>query len=319
MVEPPSSYLRGLFSSTEVIIEGIVCNLNPMGWIEILLRRPYLPLGKGRRINVFIVHYRRSETTDMIRSGLAIRISFVFPIYLWGKLSGFAATLRSHIEIIDQANVSPGVEKSSRGTFLSLTTTNISRNITSWNDNSSSNNDKSGNNNDNNSGNNSNSSSSSSSGRIRDSPHQKHNNIDITTTAPIPHNSIGDGTPKVPERAVKLRVPPDLKARCHMYAAWRVYVHMRYALCTRPVAFSDNIYESVASSDVSEEVLLAIEGEYRHTAYFTNTTTNNSTSSSRGDLLRDVSSVRALSLLPPSRSVQEEFVDAKYAELYAVR
>lgn len=98
--EPSSAYLRGLYSSQEMNIEGTVHIFNPRGWIEIVPTSIKSQLFTSRFVNVFIVHYRLLDVIDKLQKGAAVRISFVFPIYLWGRLHGFAATVRSHIEIL---------------------------------------------------------------------------------------------------------------------------------------------------------------------------------------------------------------------------
>jgi hypothetical protein len=114
MGQPISPYLRSILAGREMIIEGVVHKLHPLGWLEISLSSPIsflgevsIVTGKKSEVDVFLVHRRRSSTIDDLQNGTEVKVSFVFPIFLWGTLSGFAATVRSQIEIVKRAQYSP--------------------------------------------------------------------------------------------------------------------------------------------------------------------------------------------------------------------
>lgn len=113
MGQPISPYLQSIFAGREISIEGVVRKLNHLGWLEMSLSSPVFCIegdsilaGKKSEVDVFLVHRRRSEIIDSLQNGTEIKVSFVFPIFLWGMLSGFAATVRSHIEIVKRAQCS---------------------------------------------------------------------------------------------------------------------------------------------------------------------------------------------------------------------
>jgi hypothetical protein len=195
---PVSAYSRNTFSNEETILEGTVNKLNPLGWIEVTVSSPVLlhPI-----VNIFVVHHRRSDVFGSLHKGTAIRVSFVFPVYLWGKLSGFAATVRSYIEIVDSHSHSS--------------------------------------------------------------------------------DTIGRNKPR-------LRIPPDIKSGCHLYAAWRAYAQRKY-------------HKSVLNSNVNVPSGLI--------KFLEHCGSSSDFSISLSDVTR----------LPSNRSVQEEFAIPNYAELYSVR
>jgi hypothetical protein len=325
---PSSTYLRSVISSREIVVEGVICKLNALGWIEMFLRFPVVYSRKDRKVNVFITHYTQSDTTKKLRVEAAVRISFVLPIYLWGKLHGFAATVRSHIEILesvrDLTNNSNHIGNQEicggkkRGRDDNINNSSPSKTCVTF-------------------------SSDISSSRV---------SADVSSTPP----------------PARFRVPPDLRTRCHTYAAWRAYVLTQFNSAVAAqvsVITSDNNSRSAVRSDtagsrsstcvtapvLTKEILDAIEGRHSTllhgdggTGLDTTVSTNNnngnsgcrssSSSGSSSSSVQSGSESRKISntcssspeetldrifSLPQSRSFQEEFMDPHYTELFMIR
>lgn len=313
---PSSTYLRSVISSREIVVEGIISKLNPLGWIELILRQPVLYSRKDRKMNVFITHYTQSDTTKKLCAEAAVRISFVLPIYLWGKLHGFAATVRSHIEYLESVhdltndcNHSGNREIDNgrkRGRDDSTNNSSLGETCVTF-------------------------SSDNASSSVT---------VDLSSSPPT----------------ARFRVPPDLRTRCHMYAAWRAYVLTQYTSAVAAqvsVVGSDNNTNSTGRSGIAgsrfstcitvpvltKEILDAIEG--RHSTYLlgdggaglnktistnsnkgsssSSSSTSSSSSGSNSSSSSPEETLDRLFSLPQSRSFQEEFMDPHYTELYMIR
>jgi hypothetical protein len=292
MVQPSSTYLKDFFSSKEIVIEGTVSYLDPSGWIELFLLNPVLPCYKSRLVNVFIIHYSRSDTTEKLLKGVKVRISFVFPIYLWGKLKGFAATVRSHIEIMDSSDQSAVC--GGEGVRSRVSRKRDRKDL---------------------------STPSSCSKRVN------QDTINLTDEVV----SIADiDSPAVTAR---LYVPQELKARCHMFAAWRAHLEKKYTMSisqstATPPSDARRINSKPVkdrSSDraplLTDQFMRIIErGRSRNRSCLCDChNSENSIICSDCSCGLAASTVSDLTLLPPTRSVQEEFMSAQYTELYSIR
>lgn len=292
IVQPSSTYLKDFFSSQEIVIEGTVSYLDPSGWIELLLLNPVLPGYKSRLVNVFIVHYSRSDTTEKLLKGVKVRISFVFPIYLWGKLKGFAATVRSHIEIMDSSDLSAvcGSE-----VVRSRVTRKRDRRDLSTPSNCS-----------------------------------KRGNQDTINLTDEVVSIVDISSPAVTAR---LSVPQELKARCHMFAAWRAYLEKKYtmSISQSPVTSPTDVrrINSKTVKDRNGDRVPLLTDQFMRIIERGRSRNR----SCQGDCYKSDSSVvgsdcscgfaasavSELTLLPPTRSVQEEFMSVQYTELYSIR
>ena len=237
ITQPSSAYLRGLYSSQELFLEGVIITLNPMGWIEIALRFPVLPKNNNRSMNVFIVHYRRSDIIDKLQKGVAVRISYVFPIYLWGQLHGFAATVRSHFEILEDKSLIEGENRCGNGS-----TTTIGIDI-----------------------------SRSNPTNIHIKRLYDHSFTDCNSRSKSSVCSTSDdtsirsstGANRVSKNGSHsginhLDVSSDMKGRCHMYAAWRAYIHQKYILSTslhHDICLRAGVRKSSCSSGNSNNIM----------------------------------------------------------------
>ena len=251
ITQPSSAYLRGLYSSQELLLEGVIITLNPMGWIEIALRFPVLPKNNNRPMNVFVVHYRRSDIIDKLQKGVAVRISYVFPIYLWGQLHGFAATVRSHFEILEEKSFSEG-EKLCGNRSTTTIGIDISR---------------------------------SNHINIHSKRLYDHSFTDCDSSGKSSVCSTSDDTSikssAGANRVIKngsnsslnhLDVSSDMKGRCHMYAAWRAYIQQKYKLSTslhHDICLRAGARKSSCSSGNSNNII--------------NSSSNHGYSDSRGD------------------------------------
>ena len=300
MVQPSTTYLKDLFSSKEILIEGTISNLNPSGWIELSLLNPVLPGHKSRIMNVFIIHYSRSDTTDKLLKGMKVRISFVFPIYLWGKLKGFAATVRSHVEIMDSC-YDQTLECSGEGVRTKITRKRDRNDLSS--------------------------SSTSCSGKNEDA-------VDLT-------NCETNSNVAIDSRAAsaRLTVPQELRTRCHMFAAWRAYLEKKYTMSVsqspilpRYDARSLNCknkpirnHSSDRAAVLPSEFLRVMERDRGKGRAFSASCQCDSQKPDNGTDCCDcnkkfaASFISNMTLLPPTRSVQEEFMSSRYTVLYTIR
>ena len=300
MVQPSTTYLKDLFSSKEIMIEGTISSLNPSGWIELLLLNPVLPGHKSRIMNVFIIHYSRSDTTDKLLKGMKVRISFVFPIYLWGKLKGCAATVRSHVEIVDSC-CDQTLEYRGEDVRAKIPRKRDRNDL---------------------------SSSSTSCGGKNEYA------VDLTDCETISNVAIDSRT--APSR---LTVPQELRTRCHMFAAWRAYLEKKYtmsvsqspilprydarSLNSKNKAIRNYINDRVAVLP-SEFLRIMEQGRGRGRAFPESCQCNlhkadNSTIYCDCSEELAASYIPNMTLLPPTRSVQEEFMSSQYTELYTIR
>ena len=235
ITQPSSAYLRGLYSSQELFLEGVVITLNTMGWIEITLTLPLLSENNNRSMNVFVVHYRRSDIIDKLQKGVAVRISYVFPIYLWGQLHGFAATVRSHIEILEEKSFSKQEIRCGTGSTTSISIDMSRSNCAYTNrkrlhDHILTDCD----------------SSSKSSVCSTSDDNSVKNSASVNRINKIGSNS----------NINSLDVPSDMKGRCHMYAAWRAYIHQKYIASTSlypPQHSGTGVHKSSCSSGNSND------------------------------------------------------------------
>ena len=291
MIQPSTTYLKDLFSSQEILIEGTISSLNPSGWIELSLLNPVLPGHKSRIMNVFIIHYSRSDTTDKLLKGMKVRISFVFPIYLWGKLKGFAATARSHVEIMDSC--------CDQGVRTKITRKRDRNDLSS--------------------------SSTSCSGKYEDAINltdcETNSNVAIDTRA----------------ASARLTVPQELRTRCHMFAAWRAYLEKKYTMSVsqspilpRYDARSLNCKNKPIRNHSCDRIavlpseFLRIMERDRGRAFSDSCQCDfrepdNGADCSDCNKEFAASSICNMTLLPPTRSVQEEFMSSRYTELYTIR
>jgi hypothetical protein len=289
MVQPSSTYLKDFFSSKEIVIEGTVSYLDPSGWIELLLLNPVLPGYKSRLVNVFIIHYSRSDTTEKLLKGVKVRISFVFPIYLWGKLKGFAATVRSNIEIMESSDQSAVF--GDQGVRSRVTRKRDRKDL---------------------------STPTCCSKRVN------QNTINLTDEVV----SIVDiDSPAVTAR---LSVPQELKARCHMFAAWRAYLEKKYTMSiSLSPATPPSEYDLKSAKDRSSDRAPLLTDQFMRIIERGRSHNRSCQSGCRKPessiICSDCScgfaaiAVSDLTLLPPTRSVQEEFMSAQYTELYSIR
>jgi hypothetical protein len=292
MVQPSSTYLKDFFSSKEIVIEGTVSYLNPIGRIELFLVDPVLPGYKGRLVNVFIIHHSRSDTTEKLLKGVKVRISFVFPVYLWGKLKGFAATVRSHVEIMDSSDQS--AECGGQGVRSRVTRKRDRKDL---------------------------STPSSCSKRVN------QNTINLTDEVV----SIADiDSPAV---IARLSVPQELKARCHMFAAWKAYLEKKYTMSisqlpATPPSDARRSNSKPAKDRSGDRAPLLTDQFMRiiERGRLRNRNCHCDCHKSEGSIICSDcrcgfagSAVSDLTLLPPTRSVQEEFMSAQYTELYSIR
>lgn len=88
-LKPISIVDRGLLSALEVNIRIKVYKCHEDGWMEV---GP-----PSFRLFVYMSHYRRNFDVTSIKEGNFIMLLSVLPIYLWGRLQGFACTIRSTI------------------------------------------------------------------------------------------------------------------------------------------------------------------------------------------------------------------------------
>ena len=293
MVQPSSTYLKDFFSSKEIVIEGTVSYLDPSGWIELFLLNPVLPGYRSRLVNVFIIHYSRSDTTEKLLKGVKVRISFVFPIYLWGKLRGFAATVRSHIEIMESGDQS--AECGGQGVRSRVSRKRDRKDL---------------------------STPSSCSKRVN----QDTINLTDEVVSIVDIDS--------PAVTARLYVPQELKARCHMFAAWRAYLEKKYTISISqsldtPPSDARRVNSKPAkdrSSDrvpfLTDQLMRIIErGRSRNRSCLCDRHKKPESSIICSDCSCGFagSAVSDLTLLPPTRSVQEEFMSAQYTELYSIR
>ena len=292
IVQPSSTYRKDYFSSQEIVIEGTVNYLNPTGWIELFLLNPVLPGYKSRLVNVFIIHYSRSDTTEKLLKGVKVRISFVFPIYLWGKLKGFAATVRSHVEIMDSSDQSAVC--GGQGVRSRVTRKRDRRDLST------------------------------------PSICSKRVNQDTVNLTDEVISIVDIGSPAVTAR---LSVPQELKARCHMFAAWRAYLEKKYTVsisqspATPPSDAKRMNLKPIKdrSGDrvplLTDQFMRIIErGRSRNRSCQCDChKSENSSICSDCTCEHAASAVSDLTLLPTTRSVQEEFMSVHYTELYSIR
>ena len=300
MVQPSTTYLKDLFSSEEILIEGTISSLNPSGWIELLLLNPVLPGHKSRIMNVFIIHYSRSDTTDKLLKGMKVRISFVFPIYLWGKLKGFAATVRSHVEIIDSC-CDQTLEYRGEGVRAKISRKRDRNDL---------------------------SSSSTSCGGKNEYA------VDLTDCETISNVAIDSRA-----APARLTVPQELRIRCHMFAAWRAYLEKKYTMSVsqspifpRYDTRNLNCKNKPIRNHISDRVAVLPSAFLRTMEHgrgrgraFSGSCQCDSQKPDNGALCSGCNeelaacSISNMTLLPPTRSVQEEFMSSQYTELYTIR
>jgi hypothetical protein len=216
--QPLSPYLRSVFAGREMIIEGIVHKLNHLGWLEISLTSPISFIGEGSivtgkksEVDVFLVHRRRSPIIDDLQNGTEVKVSFVFPIFLWGRLSGFAATVRSQIEIVKRVQYSPS--SSSRREEC-----RIARN-----------------------------GSISSCSKKYGIEGCSDNNDHKTNCQKVTFSEKKSRNDSV---NVPFQVPIDIRSRCHLYAAWRASIHRKYKKCIAISSSSEHSSDVNDSSSI---------------------------------------------------------------------
>lgn len=95
-IQPACTFQLQDFSSKFYSMCGYIRKLYPEGWLEIET------LNQGRRVcqfSVVLTQYQVTEVNKHTIPGALVSISWMLPLYLWGKLRGFATTIRSRLTI----------------------------------------------------------------------------------------------------------------------------------------------------------------------------------------------------------------------------
>lgn len=106
LYEPSSISLKGFYETTEMNITGKVYQFHKSGWVELVTydtNKPIICLDKKyplMKSTMGLGLYMTSSQNNIfmkLNKFTTINAYSVYPMYLWGRLYGFAATVRTHI------------------------------------------------------------------------------------------------------------------------------------------------------------------------------------------------------------------------------
>ncbi len=129
---PSSISLKGFYETTEINITGKIYQFHKSGWVELITydtNRPIVCLDKNYPLTKNTMGFGLYMTSSQnnlftkLNKFTIINAYSVYPMYLWGRLYGFAATVRTHITTLKSPDYDEPEMRAKKSRIISLNLT----------------------------------------------------------------------------------------------------------------------------------------------------------------------------------------------------